>query len=128
MTNSQTFSIVALAIAGITGAVITLVWGPNDQRVTVATLILASTPATIASLIAAFKASAAKAVAEELHIQVNSRLTALIEANERAFQAEKEVAHAAGVVEGKSGLSTKPLYTNIPLDHPSADKPTNDKP
>ena len=118
MSNIQTMSVVALAIAGIMGAVAALAWGPHDQRVAAATIILASTPATIASLIAAFKAADAKAVAEELHVQVNSRLTALIEANERAFEAEKLVARAAGVAEGKGVADpTKPVYTKIPKTH-----------
>ena len=136
MTNAQTFSIVALAVAGIVGAIAALVWGPSDQRVAVATMILASTAPTVAALIAAFKAVEAKAVAvesveqvKELHVQVNSRLSALIAANERAFEAEKLVARAAGVAEGKGDPplkaveSTKPVYTEIPIDHLTAVKP-----
>ena len=111
MTNAQTFSIVALAAIGIFGAIGAFIWGAPEQRVVAATMILGAMTSTITALFAAFKAIEAKDVAkdsidkvQQLDVKVDGRLTALIAANERAFEAEKLVAREAGVKEGKSTL------------------------
>ncbi len=120
MTNAQTLSIVVLSISGIVGAILAAIYGPVEQRLTIATMVLGAVASTTTALIAVFKAADAKETAKEgvekvqqLDVKVDGRLTALIAANERAFEAEKIVARAAGVAEGKT---TGQRPNDIPSD------------
>src|SRR5688572_9203749 len=130
MTTSLILSVVAIAFVSIAGAVAALVWGPQDQKAAIATMILASMPATITALIAAFKSTEAKEVAavgvakvETLQVQVDGRLSALIAANERAFVAEKLVARQEGRDETIASAveETRPDYTDLPKEQDGLD-------